>query len=901
MQAERERRPGCSLDKGSNGVLFSPPFFDTSSEFQMRIRMLAFVAGTALLVACGKGNGGSGSTGGSNGTSGACNAATTACPCTDDSKCDTAHGYSCDTEQTKTCIFQCRQASDCVADYAPDSVRTACKASVLGCTCPYDASSGLSQCETKGCGTDGDCPSGGQVCQNGQCVTDPASTVGFCQVFPEYQVFNAGQTVTYRVQGYTSDPASGGTPVHVLDADVTWSPNNAPLTNSGATFTASNSGSGVDTNGPTATFHGVSCRGTSRVYPAATDFRVVVIDAYSGTPLQGATVVVDGATLGGGTTDASGISHGNVGSGAHTVSVFEVDHDYVTVYQTTSSDLLIPVTRNTEKNEGGASGTVNNLFQANSKIHAGFFGMSIPGSITDLSTSLLIGPLQPLSGTVGGKSFNLNVPGGVVLGLNDQKFKDHYTVVGASGWCSDAVKTKAGTCGTRSVWGLAGDISIDKISPLIDQISGGTGVANINIGSVLKSLLPVFRTFNSLIVRDESFDLGPTTTDAVNGTKPIVAAAYLKALDLDAAASSAQGQAVKLGLKLTVKVPALPQVGGKTVDGALVLAAADVPGRGLVPLGLSAGIDNTGTTANPVTTGHVKDEAGVPDQLILNMAPAHNGAESGPYRMAVLASSFSNLGSGIVASGLVYTPGACTSGTGGICYGATIGSTSTPFLSFPEGLLYDYGSRTLAVGSAGAPSGANIMRLDFTGTDHRWFIYFSSTTAVLQLPTPPAPFEDRSFENGGRKGYFVLAFDVGSAQLDDAAKFGSPAANLQKLDRFITRFAIKDYPAPSIKITAPSAGATVAAGSTVTVKIAGADQFGNKWRLCFNTGAAITNSDLSACTAGGAVDSTGKATASLPASAASGQSGKAHAVLVDSNGALLQPGSVEDSVTLTIQ
>lgn len=875
----------------------------------MQTRILALAAGAALLVACGgsKGGSSSGSSGSSGTTSGACtNPAAGQCACTSDTDCPT--GYTCDTEQTKTCIFQCQSAADCTANYAPDDVKTTCSSSALGCTCDFDPSTGLSVCSTKGCGTDSDCP-GSKVCQSGQCVDNPVTTVSSCQVFPEYQVLNAGQAFTFKVQAY-----NGSQPVHVTDADVTWSvAGGAPLTNSGATFTVNSSASATEVAGVQASIHGQTCTATVKIYGAPAGYRVTVIDALAGVALSGATVVVDGAAPV--QTDSNGVAAGFSGistGSAHTVSVFKQGFDYVTIVGTGATDVLVPVARDTNVNEGGIKGTVNNLFQANSKIHAGFVGMSIAGSLTDLSTTLLLGTLQPLCDnpagcSVGGKSLpaDIKVPSGVLLGLNDQTFKSHYAALGAAGWCNDASKVAAGTCGTRGIWGLAGDIDIDKISPIIDQVSGGGGVSNINIGSVLTSLLPVLRDFNSLAVRDQAITLGPVDSSGN------VQDANLAAKDLDLNATD--GSSVRLGLKMTVKVPALPHDPNdatKYVDGAIVLGASDVPGRGIFPLGLTAGVDNTGSVSQPQNVdGHVSwtDAAGTThtDQVQLNMAPNHNGTESGTYRLAIVASSFSNIANGLVGSGIVVNPGACVSGSSnGVCYGGNITYSQT-FMDFPASASFDYASRTLTTG--GAPAGAGMMRLDFhDANEHRWFVYFDPSAGTVQVPAPAAGFEDRTRSDdtatGPRSTILLLAFDLGGAGLNDAATFGSSAASLQKLDRFIQRFSIKDYPPPSITITQPTAGSSIAkTGGQVTVKIAGDAGNSNAWVLCANTSTApITAGDLASCSAGGTADSTGQATAALPANTPTG-SAVLHAVLTDASGnALLNP-SVEANVTVTVQ
>jgi hypothetical protein len=335
-----------------------------------------------------------------------------------------------------------------------------------------------------------------------------------------------------------------------------------------------------------------------------------------------------------------------------------------------------------------------------------------------------------------------------------------------------------------------------------------------------------------------------------------------------------------------------------------------VPGRGLFPLGLTAGVDNTGTQAQPVTDCHVSytDAAGTThnDQVELNMAPNHNGTESGQYRMAVVASSFSNITNGLVGSGIVVNPGACNaSSTNGVCYGGAI-NYPLGFMDFPASASIDYASRTLTTGTV--PSGSSMLRMDFhDGAGHRWFVYFPPSAAAVQVPAPATGFDDRTRSDdtatGPRSTLLVLTFDLGTATADDAYTFGSSAASLQKLDRYIQRFAIKDYPAPTITISAPTAGSTVSKSSgQVTVSIAADASNQNKWVICANNStAAIGSADLASCGAGGSVDSSGQAVASLPANTPTGSGVILHAVLTDSTGSNLLNPSVEDTVSVTVQ
>ncbi|MBS2031013.1 MAG: hypothetical protein JST54_24135 [Deltaproteobacteria bacterium] len=886
----------------------------------MRIQTLAFVAGTALLVAGCSGSksgtngstGGSGSTGTTGGTCDPTKNPATPCSCTSDAQCAPDQGYVCDTLQTKTCIFQCTKASDCSADFAPDAVRTTCQASSLGCTCDYDPTSQLSVCNTKGCGTDSDCPGTGQVCQDGQCITSPTSGVAACQVFPEYQVLKNGQSATFTVQAYSD--LNKTTPVHVPASDVTWSSTSASqLSNAGAKFTANYpSGSPTELAGAvTATVNGKSCTASVKLYADATGGRVVVIDSLAGVPLSGATVLFDSATA---TTDADGVATvANVSGTTHTVSVFAHHFDYATVAGTTATDLLIPVTRDADQNEGGVKGAMPNLFQQDSKIQAGFVGMSIAGSITDISTALLAGPSKHITGTVAGKSFDTNVPAGVLIGLNGAPFTgaESYTALGAAGWCADSsgntdtAKVSAGTCGTRGIWALAGEIDIDQLSPIINQVSGSGGLGGLNIGSLLGQLLPVLRNFNSIAVRDVAFPLGPEVSGNVD---PSLLVSH--DLEYKVGTQGAPTDSVPLGLKVTLTVPTLPKLAGDYVDGAIAVAAVDVPGRGLFPLGLTAGTD-TGATSSSPNTGTVTYQdpqtGNNKNGLLINMAPAHGGLESGTYRLAVVAASLKNLTNGLEGSGIVMNPGPCTTGNAnGVCYGAAITVPGT-FMDFPESATFDYLSRVLtpATGASTLPSGTALGRADFQdGNNHRWFVYFDPASSSITIPTPPAGFDDRTRSDdtatGPRSGLLLLTFDLGSSvTATDAVSFGSNAAGLQKLDKYISRFAIKDYPPPSISITSPSNNSAVSAGASVVVTVSSDSDNANKWTLCW-TSSATAVSDISSCAAGGDVDpSSGQATGTLPGNATG--AGFLHAVLTTADGTAVLNPTVDTYIQLTVQ
>jgi hypothetical protein len=850
----------------------------------MRIQKLALVATLAALSGCSSGS----STGGTTGTSGStggqkCTIATAlTCSCTKDTDCPGNPLYLCNLD-TRLCEFNCASGDDCTSANAPDDTKALCTNAALGCACEIDPVTQQNECVTKVCGTNLDCGTT-NVCVDGQCTAPTAtSTIDSCKVFPEAAVLHVGSAFPFTAQAYKA-----GKPVFAPASAFTWTGDGAAST---GIFTPT-AATTAAAPGVTATINGKTCNAQVQVYgaPAALALRVVVVDSLAGVPVAGAKVVLGNGTVPAATTDASGVAtFAAAGAAPYTVSVFHADFGYVTIAGTTAADILVPLSRNATDKLGGVKGSVANLFTGpngtapSADVHAGIVGMSIAGGISDISFDLLLGASVPTHIAIGSTEADVGLPSGVLLGLSTNKFKETYSALGRAGFCDDATKTAAGTCGTRSIWGLGGDVPISKL-PISQLAGGGLSGGNLNIGPILTQLLPVFRNFHSMVVRDVPITLG------AKGGDGNVDPAFLTTQDLD----NGVPPAVKLAIKTHVKIPELPKQNGSYVDGIIVLAGTEVPGRGLIPLGLSAGVDDPGTG---VTDGHVEDQDETPpkkDQLTMNLAPTHGGTEGSPYKVGIIAASFKNISGGLSASAIITSPTGCGPGsTTGICYGGTIDVGSATFPKFPEGASFNYVTRHF---TAGADAGATIYRTIFADTaGHRWIVFAGHTD--FDLPTPPAGFGDRTRADdatGDRSGMTVQAITIDGSDFNTMAAFNG--TNLDRYDLLMTKFAITDYAPPTIAIVSPAASAAVGAGSTVKVTIKNDSANGNNWRLCFTTSSTAVTS-TQGCSAGSTtLDGSNNTTGVLPTATGAGF---IHAVLVDSSGAPLNP-TVEASEAITV-
>ncbi len=674
--------------------------------------------------------------------------------CTNASDCGNVADFAC---VNNCCIELCSSAADCAA-------RPECAGAALGCVCDEGF------CKTKVCSADDECGGGGQVCVDGGCTAAPAATdVDSCTVEPRFGVLHQGDTLQLFVKAY-----GGGRPLALPADQITYG------ATGGATVDAAGLVTGGATDGEvvvTATIGATTCTATFTNFAeaAAADLRVVVTDELTGLPVEGAQVQVEGAPVLSGPTDSDGsATFVAVPAGAKTVSVFHDDYSYVTVVGTTRNDLLIQVRRNIPTDfAGGFKGVFGpeDLFDDNN-VHAGVAGTSIPGNLVDLSFEILIGPSIPTIINLGGEQ-EIDLPSGVTIGLGSQWFKEEYQALGVPGVCSDAAKTRAGACGTRTGWGVAGGVPLSELP--IDQLAGG---GDINIGSLLATLLPRFQQFKSGVARDIEFDL----VAAPNGNPN-----FDSFTEVDLQATH------ELALRGDVTIPTLPQIGGQYVAAAIVLGGANAPGRGVVPLGLTAGIDaNTDDGETP--DGKVNDIEGESTGVItLRMAPNHSGLEGSKYGVIALALNLSGLGGGDAVCTVADRSG-CTALAGlvkmfdSFPYDTDV-DFGTGFVGFAENATYDAATRSF---TGAAATGANVFRVNMKGEGNREWNVFFGEAGSFTLPTPPAGLDDRSMEGGARADLTVQAMKV-AVGLDDLVDFD--ATNFSNLVDVTTAFSTTDVPA----------------------------------------------------------------------------------------------------------
>ncbi|MFL5318723.1 MAG: hypothetical protein ACJ790_03635 [Myxococcaceae bacterium] len=886
-------------------------------KLDTRLALLASMAAIGIIAAgCGgtkaKPDAGGGAGGGSD-------------SCLDDTDCPDSNLFFCN-QLTSKCEPSCHSKDDCGAAKRGEFALDYC-AGNLGCQCDEG------KCVASLCSADADC--GSQVCRNGACVAAPAATdVTSCQITPDYVVASQGANVKFWVSTW-----KGNDPI-VLKDGINWTAA-APLSGTGtgnsATFNVSASNTAA-VDAVTVTIGSVTCKAKvlAIAAPAAGSLSVVVTDELSGRPIQNATVVISNPTNGnliGGaqTTGADGKATFST-TAVVNISVFHTDYNYLTIVgydNGTGSRLVSAVVRRNQTDKfGGYKGTFTNV-PTSPNIKAGIAGMSIPGSITDLSLTQLLGPTVPTDVTIGTivNEKGVPLPAGAFLQYDTNVIKGTISAQGLAGVCTDAngapndTAIANGTCGTRTAWALAGDVPLSEISGAASAISGG--VNNINYGQLLGQILPIFKRFNSSVSRDVKFTL-KATPGACASTKSGCTGDFDFSNTTEFTTQDHDFQQIPLGFNFVVKTPTagLPQFKNAFVDGLVILGGTIVPGRGVVPLGIGIGVNTTPVDKDTDKQGTLSG----PGLVSVRMAPTHHGLEGSQYGIVALAASLKSATdstAGIATSALfqrvpnnqlAFDP----DGTAPV-------SLDGPFLTIPENARYNFNAtpykgltaRTFAFTTAPSLSGATLVRVTFTDrAEHRWAVLVDPTQAVnatagFVLPDPAAvtgSWDDRTFDSGATGTRSTL--QVQTLKLADDA--GAPitfkslvelnGTNADRLVDFTRGFTVLDYGRPEVGWSSPTNGGTVAVGGTVKVTVkhfkvgnnASAGDEGGVVVDC-GTGGSKTSAPVYTDTSQGK----GEINVTLPSGCTAGAS-TLTATLVDTAGNPIQP-IASSSIDVTIQ
>ncbi|MBL8950021.1 MAG: hypothetical protein JNK82_04535, partial [Myxococcaceae bacterium] len=548
-------------------------------------------------------------------------------------------------------------------------------------------------------------------------------------------------------------------------------------------------------------------------------------------------------------------------------------------------------------------------------------------SITDLSLTQLLGNSVPTDVKIGNAIDQKGVPlpAGVYIGFSEQTIKGNIAAQGLAGVCTgfadNETRINAGTCGTRTGWALAGDVPLGDLP--IDAFAGGTD--NIKFDVVLARVLPIFRKFNSSVVRDVEFTLKDTPLDP-NGVPQFADAGTADFKQQDHA--FAPPGAIPLAFNFVNKIPTLPRYRNAYVDGVVLLGGANVPGRGVVPLGLGVAL-NTAMPIDDKTDAVMGIPAGA-GHAQLRMAPTHHGIEGAEYGVLALGvslKSFSDSSAGIATSGLFVRPPnnkLVFDPTGATPANILDLQAAGPFPVMPEGAKYNYAAVTVNTipargfripGFTTTSNPTTAVRVAFSDNfDHRWVVLADPNkvaTTGFALPQVPGGTTDRTFANAGATLRSQMLVQTIRLAADPAGAPGTtlPYASLveasntrgDSITDHTTAFSFIDYARPTISWKTPAAGMTgVGAGSAMVLVVEsfriGATQMEDGFVKVTFTGAGC---------AGGMAESKmysamdkGEVSVTLPA----GCTGmvEATATLVDFNGAALIPG-VESKRTFTIQ
>ena len=634
-------------------------------------------------------------------------------------------------------------------------------------------------CRPPVCQNTGDCPPG-QVCLGGSCGTAPAaSEVDTCEVITRATTLKEGQTLALTAvardasgaplpwitfQWTSSDPAVVG----VADAQAT-----------GGTL--------AGTAELTARPEGQSdlCEGAASVVNftniASGTARVVVLADFDGSPVATASVAIDTGTapILTATTSAAGVALFATPGPVRSVTVHKEGWDVVSVLSPGTNDILIPLPRAPDATvAGGFRGVVDLSGTPNQQIKVGFVGPALPSNLLDLDLTGLLGDLLPTVIDAPELMLNnvpVNLPGGLLLGIGNRTFTEDQTRcegINPSGDQLGCFVARA-PAGRTAAWGLGGQLPLTALTGIAGQLAellGGGG--DVPVGDLLAAVLPLVRNLNHAVNPSLTVEEFPR----VNGQADL---ARFGRVDLAVDAPQS--------ILSAVSVPDMPFLVGTSTTcgtaggGTVVIGGALLEGRGIVPLGLVAGLDTLDDSATPdCRVEGVEEPFGnrsdpLPDgQVPLSMAPLHSGMEGSQVFLLAAALDLDRLtGGSLEFSVLVRRVDAVRSEesfTGG-------------YPVQPEGTV----SRSAAtVQFRSGVSGQTMVRAELQSGNRTWLIYAPASETTLNLPDVP---EGRAVLAGAQGGLVMTIGTNGS--YPEVWTFGS-GGTLDRLVETLTSFAIQD-------------------------------------------------------------------------------------------------------------
>ncbi len=457
--------------------------------------------------------------------------------------------------------------------------------------------------------------------------------------------------------------------------------------------------------------------------------RVIVVDAQSGLPIEGAVVDRDGQRQ---TTNANGVASFAPAMGASRVTIFESLHNFTTLVGVSGRDILVPLEPLSGGSViGGFTGEMDfGQVHSNGDINVGLAGASLDGELANFDLETLLGDSFNTRVAVPGLfDAELPLPGGLVL---------DGVVFGFPLTIKDFYAASA-PAGLKVAWALGGKIEAGEV---IGLVMGGGGA-----GGIVRALLPFFENFDHTLrpLEVEGLARVPDSDDIDGDGDRGELIPNFEAFP-EVGLTPRVEQRLRTGLSL----PALPNFGGDPQDTFVITVGGIITeGIGFVPMGLNATQDESGD--------------GRPDPVTLRMAPAHSGLSVGKYAVVALTFDPSDLNADLT-SGIDLPDDYSTIVWQGSSIPADLDMTQA-FLTLPEA-SWDALARQFSRQSV---AGADLFRVTFIGPQGSWEVWLNGDLDGFELPTPPDGFQDWTLGSVIR----VDAFDT----TDDQTLDGISSAN----------------------------------------------------------------------------------------------------------------------------